>query len=144
MLVISFFPQAFQIWMAFTDYRLKNLRFNVFNPETWDKFGPPLVGFQNFIKVLTNDLAIENYDFMRMLKFNITWTVSNVVFHVALGILIALALNNKELIGRRFYRAIFVLPWAMPGLIIAFTWRNMFDRRFGAINQSIAALNEFF
>ncbi|MDH5508643.1 MAG: sugar ABC transporter permease, partial [Anaerolineae bacterium] len=42
------------------------------------------------------------------------------------------------------YRAIFVLPWAMPGLIIAFTWRNMFDRRFGAINQSIAALNEFF
>jgi ABC-type sugar transport system permease subunit len=30
MLVISFFPQIFQIWMAFTDYRIKNLRFQYY------------------------------------------------------------------------------------------------------------------
>lgn len=142
--MISFFPQIFQTWMAFTDYRLKNLRFNVFDRETWETFAPPVVGLGNFVKVLTNDLAIENYDFGRMLTFNITWTISNLFFHVTLGILIALALNSKEVIGRRIYRAIFVLPWAIPGLIIAFTWRNMFDRRFGAINQLIGVANDFF
>lgn len=144
MMVITFFPQLFQAWMAFTDYRIKNLRFNVFNTDTWDTFAPPLVGFDNFVKVLTSSLAIENYDFVRLLTFNIVWTISNVVFHVGLGVLIALALNAKNLIGRRIYRAIFVLPWAIPGLIIAFTWRNMFDRRFGAINQLLAQFNEWF
>jgi len=144
MLVITFFPQLFQAWMAFTDYRIKNLRFNVFNSDTWSTFAPPLVGFENFVKVLTSSLAIENYDFVRLLTFNIVWTISNVVFHVGLGVIIALALNAKNLIGRKIYRAIFVLPWAIPGLIIAFTWRNMFDRRFGAINQLLAVFNEAF
>jgi arabinogalactan oligomer/maltooligosaccharide transport system permease protein len=144
MLVITLFPQLFQAWMSFTDYRIQNLRFNVFNPDTWQTFAPPLVGLDNFVRVLTSTLAIENYDFVRLLTFNIVWTVSNVVFHVTLGVAIALALNAKKLIGRRIYRAIFVLPWAIPGLIIAFTWRNMFDRRFGAINQLLALINEWF
>jgi arabinogalactan oligomer/maltooligosaccharide transport system permease protein len=144
MMVITFFPQLFQLWMAFTDYRIKNLRFNIFNSATWSQFGPPYVGFDNFVKVLTSSLAIENYDFVRLLTFNIVWTVTNVVFHVSLGIIIALALNAKNLIGRRFYRAIFVLPWAIPGLIIAFTWRNMFDRNFGAINQLLTLISDKF
>lgn len=144
MLVITMFPQLYQMWMAFTDYRLANLRFNIFNSETWEKFAPPIVWFDNFVKVLTSDLAIENYDFVRLLKFNVTWTMANVFFHVILGVVIALALNNKVLFGRKFYRAVFVLPWAIPGLIIAFTWRNMFDRRFGAINQIISRINTAF
>lgn len=144
MLVISFFPQAFQVWMAFTDYRIKNLRFNVFNPDTWQKFAPPMVGFQNFVKILTNNLAIENYDFWRLLAFNFTWTIVNVIFHVTLGVLIALALNRKDLIGRKVYRALFVLPWAVPGYITALTWKNMFDQNFGAINFLLADFNRWF
>jgi len=141
--VISFFPQAFQGWMAFTDYGLMNLRFNILNPETWETFAPPVVGLENFVRVLSSRLPIENYDFLRLLWFNFSWTFANVFFHVAIGIVIALVLNSKELIGRRFYRAIFVLPWAIPGLIISFTWRNMFDVRFGAINQSLTKISEW-
>jgi arabinogalactan oligomer / maltooligosaccharide transport system permease protein len=144
MLVISFFPQVYQIWMSFTDYRVKNLRFNLFSPSTWEKFAPPFVGLQNYLKILTNELHIENYDFWRLLLFNVTWTVVNVAFHVALGVTIALVLNNKGVFGKRFYRAIFVLPWAMPGYIIALTWKNMYDPRFGAINQFIAIFNQTF
>ncbi len=143
MLFITLFPQLFQVWMAFTDFRIRNLRFNVFNPETWSQFAPPFVGLSNFVKILTNQLAIENYDFWRILLFNITWTVTNVFFHVALGIIIALALNSKKLWGRKIYRALFVLPWAMPGYITALTWKNMYDPRFGAINQLIGVINNF-
>lgn len=144
MLVITLFPQLYQAWMAFTDYRITNLRFNIFNPETWEKFAPAMVGFSNFVHVLTSNLPIEDYDFIRLLKFNVAWTVANVFFHVIIGVAIAIALNSKDLVGRRVYRAIFVLPWAIPGLIIAFTWRNMYDRRFGAINQLIGKISDWF
>lgn len=147
MFFITLIPQLFQVWMAFTDFRVKNLRFNLLDPSTWAKYAPPYAepyGLGNFIKILTNNLALENYDFWRLLGFNITWTVVNVVFHVVLGVLIALALNSKNLFGRRFYRAIFVLPWAIPGYITALTWKNMFDQNFGAINQLIAWFNTTF
>ncbi len=144
MAVISFFPQIFQVWMAFTDFRIKNLRFNILNPSTWDQFSPPWVGFDNFIKILTNNLALENYDFWRLLAFNLTWTLVNVFFHVGLGVIIAMALNSKGLIGRKIYRALFVLPWAIPGYIAALTWKNMFDQNFGAVNQLIGVFNNFF
>jgi arabinogalactan oligomer/maltooligosaccharide transport system permease protein len=93
---------------------------------------------------LTNNLAIENYNFGRLLLFNIVWTVSNVVLHVILGVTIALVLNSKGLIGRKIYRSLFVLPWAIPGYIAALTWRNMFDQNFGAINHLIGIFNTTF
>ena len=140
MLIISFFPQLYQVWMAFTDYRVTNLRFNMFNSSTWAKFAPTFVGLDNFIQILNSSIPVQNYNFGRILLFNVTWTVTNVALHVTLGVLIALALNTKNLIGRRVYRALFVLPWAIPGYITALTWKNMFDDRFGAINQLLSLI----
>ena len=142
MVFITMIPQLYQLYMAFTDYRVKNLRYILFQPETWDKYAPAFVGLDNFVKIVTNQLAIENYDFWRLLLFNIVWTLANIVFHVSLGIAIALVLNNKELKGKKFYRSLYVLPWAVPGYIAALTWRNMFDPRFGAINLLLARMNE--
>jgi len=142
MLFITLFPQALQVVMAFTDYRVANLRFNLFDGSTWARYAPSFVGLDNFWKILTNQLRLENYDFWRLLLFNIVWTVSNVFFHVVLGVGVALALNAKRLIGRKVYRALFVLPWAMPGYITALTWKNMYDPRFGAINQLLALVNQ--
>jgi arabinogalactan oligomer/maltooligosaccharide transport system permease protein len=143
MFVISLLPQLYQVWMSFTDYRITHLRFVLFRPETWERFAPPFVGLENYVKIITNQLAIQNYDFWRLLLFNVTWTVVNVIFHVGLGVLIALALNNKALIGKRLYRALFVLPWAIPGYITALTWRNMYDYRFGAFNLLLAEVNNW-
>ena len=143
MLFITLIPQLYQVWMSFTNYRVKNLRFIIFDPATWEKYLPTFVGLQNYVKILTNTLAIENYDFWRLLLFNVTWTVTNVAFHVVLGVAVALVLNSKYLIGRRVYRALFVLPWAIPPYISALTWRNMYDDRFGAFNQLLAVINNW-
>jgi arabinogalactan oligomer/maltooligosaccharide transport system permease protein len=143
MLFVTLFPYIFQIWMSFTDFRVKNLRFNLLNSATWAQYAPPFVGLSNYVKILTSKLAIQNYNFVRLFAFNVTWTVANVVFHVALGVAIALVLNAKGLIGRRIYRALFVLPWAMPGYVVALTWRNMYDDRFGAINQLLGIINRW-
>jgi arabinogalactan oligomer / maltooligosaccharide transport system permease protein len=141
MIFITMLPQLYQVYMAFTDYRVKNLRFILFDHSTWEKYAPTFIGLSNFVKILTNQLAIENYNFGRLVLFNVTWTVVNVFFHVTLGVAVALALNNKFLIGRRVYRALFVLPWAVPGYITALTWANMYDDRFGAFNQLLGVVN---
>jgi arabinogalactan oligomer/maltooligosaccharide transport system permease protein len=51
----------------------------------------------------------------------------------ALGLLLALALN-KPMRGRRIYRSILVLPYAMPSIMSILIWGGMFNTEFGAIN----------
>jgi arabinogalactan oligomer/maltooligosaccharide transport system permease protein len=143
MLVITLYPQVFQVWMAFTDYGTKNLRYSWLIAGS-AKYAPNFVGFSNFQKIITSQLGIVNYDFGRLLLFNVVWTIVNLIFHVSLGVVIALILNQKHLLGRKVYRALFILPWAIPGYIAARTWRNMFNDQFGFFNLLAKAFNDMF
>ena len=51
----------------------------------------------------------------------------------ALGLLVAIAMN-KPIWGRRVYRSIFILPYAMPSIMSILIWGGMFNTEFGAIN----------
>lgn len=134
--IITFYPMGFELWMSFTDYGLQNLRVDA-PPPNW-------VGLENYIRILKNELGLSNFDFARTLFFNLFWTFSNVIIHVALGILIAVALNTEGLWGKRIYRVMFILPIIIPQIIIAQVWRNMYDPDYGAINQSLALIGKFF
>jgi len=48
--------------------------------------------------------------------------------------LLALALN-KPIRGRRVYRSILILPYAMPSIMSILIWGGMFNTEFGAINN---------
>lgn len=126
MLIITFYPLVFQVWMSFTDYGLKNLRMNA--PA------PPYVGLGNYIRILNNDIVLPNFDFFRILTFNLFWALSNVVIHLILGVAIALLLNVEGLWFKRIYRAIYILPVVIPTIIVATVWRNIFDAQYGAVN----------
>lgn len=83
----------------------------------------------NCLRILNSQLAIGNYDFQRPLAFNVTWTVSNVFFYVPLEMAIALALEAKDLIGRRVCRYLFEWPRRVPGCVAALTWRSVYGYR---------------
>ncbi|HUS16162.1 MAG TPA: sugar ABC transporter permease [Chloroflexia bacterium] len=134
--IITAYPLGYQVWMSFTDYGLKNLRATAPAPD--------YVGFDNYINILKNDISIPNFDFWRLLAFNLFWAVSNVIIHVVLGVLIAVLLNTEGLWFKRIYRAIYVLPVVIPGLIIATVWKNMFDQQAGPINQVLKAVGGVF
>ena len=134
--IITFYPLGFQVWMSLTDYGLKNLRLTAPAP-TW-------VGLTNYISILKGDVALSDFSFWRMLAFNLFWTVSNVVLHVAIGILIAVALNVNGVWFKGIYRAIYILPIVLPQIIIAAVWRNMYDPDNGAINQLLASVGHWF
>jgi arabinogalactan oligomer/maltooligosaccharide transport system permease protein len=89
------------------------------------------VGLKQYVKVFTEESKPNFYDVF--LK-TIIWTVVNLIFHVVIGVFLALLLNQKEIRGRAIFRTILVLPWAVPQLIVALTWRGMFNYEYGSIN----------
>ncbi len=123
MAVITVYPLLYGIWMAFTNFGVQHIRHQ----------NPRFVGIQNFIDILTQAPYLD-FNFLRILGFNLLWTVVNVVFHVALGVGLAMLLNMEGMRGKRFYRAMLILPWAVPTYVTALTWRNMFDHDYGAVN----------
>ncbi len=128
MALITAFPIFYQIWMAFTNFNITNLR----NPH------PDFVGLGNFIKIFTNKVPLENFNFWRTFAFDIFWTFANVFLHVTIGISLAVALNTPRLAFKKIYRTLLVIPWAVPSYISALIWRNMFDADFGAVNQILS------
>jgi arabinogalactan oligomer/maltooligosaccharide transport system permease protein len=136
--VITFYPLLYQLWMSFTDYGITNLRA--------DSALPNYVGFGNYADIFTGRLAaiIPNFDFTYLLTFNLAWTFINVAIHVVIGVLIAVVLNQQGVWFKGFYRVIYVLPIVLPTLVIAVTWRNMFDLNYGAINLGLQSIGGLF
>lgn len=135
MLVITFYPQLFQIHTSFLDFRTEHLK---------DPFSAPFIGLQNYVNVLGEGLNVPNYSFFPILGFNIVWTFVNVFFHVTIGLAVAMALNTKDLIGKRLYRTLFVIPWGLPILISGLIWNNMWQRNDGGINLLAEQINHRF
>ena len=102
------------------------------------------MGIQNYINILTSQLTIPNYAFVRLLFYNLVWAFSNVIIHVILGVSIALLLHTKGLWFKRFYRSLYIIPVVIPAIIVATVWKNMYDAQDGAINQLLAAAGGIF
>ena len=134
--LITFYPLIYQTYMSFTDFSLRNLRPGAESP--------PFVGLDNYIKILSSNLAIPNFEFFRLIFFNLWWAFSNVVIHVILGVLIAVLLNTQGLKFKRFWRAVYILPVVIPPIIVATVWRNMFDEQYGAVNQLLTIIGGWF
>ena len=150
MLLITFWPLIYQLWMSFTEFSNRNLRTSNLLLQMWGTMtgdlapynSPPWVGLKNYVATLNGDLGkvLTGFDFWRILLFNFVWTFVNLVLHVGIGVAVAVLLNQDGLKFKRFYRSLYIIPWAMPGLVSAMIWRNMFDDQSGAINQLLKAL----
>src|SRR5258708_648639 len=95
---ITFYPMLYQVWMSFTDYGVTSL-----NPNSTRYVPPKSIGVQNYLDIFKGDLSakIPNFDFWNLLAFNLLWTITNVPFHVVIGVLIAVLLNVQGLWFKR-------------------------------------------
>jgi len=100
------------------------------------------VGFANFTDILFG----ESYGLTDPLSFYFTlvvtlmWTIANVVLHASIGLALALLLKEPWLRMKGFYRALLIIPWAVPNYITALIWKGMFHQQFGAINGLLNSL----
>lgn len=83
-------------------------------------------------------LSTAESTFPILLGRTAVWTVVNVIFHFSLGMALALIMNQK-LRFKNIYRSLIVIPWAIPGIIVALTWRQEFHAQYGFVNQILGA-----
>jgi len=89
------------------------------------------IWFENYAKLFTDSRFRD--PLIRVFIWTVIFASATVLTTFALGLLLALALN-KPLHGRRIYRSILVLPYAMPSVMSILIWGGMFNSEFGAIN----------
>lgn len=119
LLGVVVYPFCYNVILSLSNMSLRHIR-------DWS-----LIGVDQYVKVFTQP---SQPDFYIVFLKTIIWTVVNLFFHVTIGVFLALLLNQKEIRGRAIFRTILVLPWAVPQLIVALTWRGMFNYEYGSIN----------
>lgn len=89
------------------------------------------IWFENYLSLITDEKV--RGPFIGVFIWTMVFATLTVLTQFALGLLVALALD-KPLRGRRFYRIIIILPYAVPSIMSILIWGGMFDTEFGAIN----------
>jgi len=75
---------------------------------------------------------VLNYIMSRgIVFFNVMWTVLSVLLQCGLGLVVALLLWQRGVRFGKFWQALFILPWAIPELIGAQMWLNIFIKDWG-------------
>ena len=87
----------------------------------------------NYIKL------VQDKTFWESLQVTIIFVVYTVVLHLALGLVVALALN-ADIRGIWLFRVIAILPWTIPDVISGLVWRFMYDPTAGIINYFLDRL----
>ncbi len=143
--VLYVYPLYYEFSLSFTKMNLRNfvepglffgLTMEGTPLEPWGAEKDIFIGLQNYVDVFTKPV-LKQTGFWQLLTQTVIWTVVCIFFHVMLGIGLALLLNRK-IRGRNFYRALLILPWAIPVFISLQTWRTEFNFQFGAVNQVLA------
>lgn len=111
--IFSLLPLLRGIYLGFTDYRLGDpISFN---------------GIENYVQLFNDEY------FWNSFKIGMIWTIVVTALQVALGLGLALLLNNKIRFAS-FYTVLILLPWATPPIIRGILWRQMYEPNAGAVN----------
>jgi len=121
--MFSLIPIFFAFLAAFTNYNVHNI--------------PPRhlvewVGFQTFIDVLT--VPLWSRTLVGVFSWTVFWAFASTFLAFTVGFFTALAINSKLVKFKKFWRGMFILPWAIPGLISMMLFSNFFVTN-GVINQ---------
>ncbi len=108
-------PVANTIWLSLHDVVL-------FRPRV-----RPFVGLGNYVKALADPV------FWQSLSTSLVWVVAGVGLQFLLGLTAALLLNRR-FAWRGLARALIVVPWALPSVIIGLIWTWMLDFNLGVLN----------
>lgn len=92
----------------------------------------PAVQANNFIGLNGYQELIADPLFKTVFTNSILWTVLVVGFQFIAGLAAALVLNAKFK-GRWFFRILMVLPWALPGIVVALMWRLILNPDVGTL-----------
>ncbi|RJP55080.1 MAG: sugar ABC transporter permease [Anaerolineaceae bacterium] len=146
--LLTLIPLVFQFAISLTDFNSSSLRDGL-NGGIWRAVWEGLTGQArasgfdisarsnqvNFTGLNTFSPVFQyisgRADGWSILYFNVMWTVLTVLLQCGLGLGAALLLWQKGVRLGKFWQALFILPWAIPELIGAQMWLNIFHGDWG-------------
>jgi raffinose/stachyose/melibiose transport system permease protein len=109
--------------------RLSFFRWSGFRTEE-----PVFVGFDNYVRMLTQDPV-----FWRALLNSVLWVVLSLLVPLLISLLLAIGLN-RQLLGRNLLRSVFYLPAVFAAITVAAMWRWIYNPTLGLVNQFLESV----
>ncbi|MBL8089701.1 MAG: ABC transporter permease subunit [Anaerolineales bacterium] len=146
--IFTIFPLLFQFIVSMTDFNSASIR-DGFQGGIWRAFWEGITGQipisewdgSRANKVRFTGLTTYPYVFEAIatgfgssnsiLFFNIMWAIVSVFLQSGLGLGVALLLQQRGVKLTKFWQALFILPWAIPEMIGALMWFNIFQEEWG-------------
>src|SRR5499433_1785567 len=106
----------------------------------WLSLTEKMVGYPAHFVGLKNYVALWESARFRIVAWNsVVYTVGSIVTKVVIGLLMAAALQ-KAVRGMQWLRGFLLLPWVIPTVVIALTWRWLLDLYRGLFNVGLLDL----
>ena len=122
LVVMTAYPLISTFVYSFTDYNyLKGTQDASF------------VLFENYTSL------IQNGYFQQAVWNTVIFTVLAVVLEMGFGLLIAVFVNSLKR-GQKIMRTLLLLPYLLPAVTVALSWRMMLSANYGIINQFLEGL----
>ncbi|GAA4679796.1 ABC transporter permease subunit [Nocardioides nanhaiensis] len=91
------------------------------------------VGLSNYQRIFTDDRISR--DFLSIFAWTLIFATVSVLTTFALGLGLAITMNDRRLRGQKVYRAAMIIPYAIPGFISLLVWASFYNTDFGLIND---------
>lgn len=124
--ILSFLPVIYTIYIAFTDY------------TQYSKGVINFVGIKNFIEVFKGPFSDV---FFPVFIWTCVYAVATTIGGFLLGLIMAILVNNENIKERGIYKAILIIPWALPGTVAVLSFQGLFNGSHGAINNLLLSMN---
>jgi multiple sugar transport system permease protein len=109
------YPLIYSFVMSFGDVEFANIKDYNF------------VGIFQYVKTFTDP------DFIQSIQVSAKFVFFTVLIKLVLGTLIAVMLK-EEFVGRSLARALIIIPWATPFVVVGLMWKWMLHSKVGVIN----------
>ena len=124
LLVMTAYPLIFTFVYSFTDYNLLRSLKN----------GSHFIALQNYTKLLSDPY------FQQSILNTVKFTILAVIFEMFIGLVMALFVNSLKR-GQKTMRTLLLLPYLLPTVTVALSWRMMLSPNYGIVNQVLQALH---
>jgi ABC-type sugar transport system permease subunit len=153
--LIALFPMIYQAAMALTDFGAASIRDGL-SGGVWRAVWQGLTGqvepvAAELLSVSRPSSKVVHYvgptlllqlisgAAAPILVYEVVWTVLAVFLQTALGLAVALMLHRPGVRFAAWWRAVFILPWAIPEFVGALVWSQIFEPRFGWLSLAGAS-----
>lgn len=123
--IVTVIPIVYTVVISFTNY-------NMFHLESFS-----FVGLINYKEVFSG--SIKNV-FFPVLGWTICFALISTIGSYSMGLILAILLNNPHMKESKIYRAILIIPWALPSTIAILAWQGLLNEQYGGINNLLHSL----